>query len=116
VSDVAKVVDIGVEAAERIVMDVGEKEALQTGSEIEMHHLLPQAKRFRKYFENTGLDVEDYQIPLEKWRHRLKPYGVHTNSGGNWNKVWKQFFKDFPKANKEQILKQLNKMRKDFGI
>jgi hypothetical protein len=83
---------------------------------IEMHHLLPQAKRFRPFFLRAGLDIEKYKIPLDKALHRLKPNGIHTKGGGNWNAVWDQFFKAYPNANKGQILDQLGKMRKMFGI
>ncbi len=82
----------------------------------EAHHLLPQAQRFRKFFERAGLDIEDFKIPLDRAKHRLKPDGVHTNSGGNWNRVWDNFFEANPNATKGQILRQLDRMRKDFGI
>lgn len=83
---------------------------------IEMHHLLPQAKRFRKFFKAAGLDIEDFKIPLDKAKHRLKPGGIHTIDGGNWNKEWDDFMEQFPNANKEQILEHLEKLRAKFGI
>jgi RHS repeat-associated protein len=82
----------------------------------EMHHLLPQAERFRKFFDRAGLDIEDFKIPLDQARHRLNPGGVHTNSGGNWNRVWDTFFKANPNATRDEILQQLGRMRADFGI
>ena len=42
--------------------------------------------------------------------------GVHTNSGGNWNGVWDEFFKENPNATRQEILDQLSRMRSDFGI
>ncbi len=81
-----------------------------------MHHLLPQAKRFKKYFKKAGLDIEDFKIPLDKAKHRLKPNGVHTKQGGNWNKQWDNFFEKFPEASKEQILEQMSNMRQALGI
>lgn len=36
--------------------------------------------------------------------------------GGNWNKVWNEFKKGNPDADAGEILEQLEKMRKDFGI
>jgi RHS repeat-associated protein len=82
----------------------------------EMHHLLPQAVRFRKFFERAGLNIEDFRIPLDAAKHRLNPGGVHTNSGGNWNRVWDDFFKGNPNATRQEILDQLASMRRDFGI
>jgi hypothetical protein len=81
-----------------------------------MHHLLPQAGRFSQYFKRAGLDIEDFKIPLDKARHRLNPGGVHTKSGGNWNGVWDDFFKGNPNATRQEILDQLARMRRDFGI
>ncbi|GIW98369.1 MAG: hypothetical protein KatS3mg111_1702 [Pirellulaceae bacterium] len=83
---------------------------------IEMHHLLPRSKKVRGYFERAGLDIEDFKIPLDQAKHRLKPNGIHTNGGGNWNRVWEEFFKKNPTASAEEILEQLAKMREQFGI
>jgi hypothetical protein len=62
------------------------------------------------------LNIEDYVIMLDKAKHRLKPGGIHTNSGGNWNRVWREFFKQNPNAEAPEILEQLAKMRKEFGL
>ncbi len=94
----------------------GTEKAVLNAAKTEMHHLLPQAKRFRKHFERAGLDVEDFKIPLDKAKHRLKPNGIHTNGGGNWNKAWDKFFRDNPAANKDLILDYLRKLRGEFGI
>jgi RHS repeat-associated protein len=83
---------------------------------IEMHHLLPQAGRFAKFFERAGLNIEEYKIPLDQAAHRLKPGGIHTKAGGDWNGVWDKFFEVNPNATKDQILNQLRQMRADFGI
>lgn len=80
---------------------------------IEQHHLLPQ--QFKKQFEKAGLDIEKYKIPLEKVDHRLKPDGLHTGTN-NWNKQWDDFFKQNPDAIKPEILDQLDKMKKAFGL
>ena len=85
--------------------------------DIDQHHLLPQSKDLKPFFERAGLDIEDYKIPLDRAAHRFLPDGIHTGpSEESWNGVWKQFFKDNPNASKGEILKQLAKMRKDFGI
>ena len=83
---------------------------------IHMHHLLPQSKKLKAFFESAGLDIEDFKIPLTPAKHILKPDGIHTISGGNWNKVWADFFEVNPNASKGQILDQLSSMRDQFGI
>lgn len=78
--------------------------------------MLPQADEFAQFFKRAGLDIEKYTIPLDKAKHRLKSgNGVHTGSD-NWNKMWRNFQRANPRANKDKILKQLDFMRKSFGI
>ncbi len=81
-----------------------------------MHHLLPQSKTLKPFFDRAGINIEDFKIPLDVAKHRLKPDGVHTIGGGNWNKVWKEYFDATPNASRAQILEQLAKMREQFGI
>jgi hypothetical protein len=57
-----------------------------------------------------------FHPPLDKSLHTVKPNGIHTIQGGNWNAVWKEFFEANPNATKGQILQQLQKMRKAFRI
>ncbi|MBA8889701.1 RHS repeat-associated protein, partial [Dokdonella fugitiva] len=83
---------------------------------VELHHLLPQAKRFKNFFKRAQLDIEDFKIPLDRATHRLKPDGIHTRDGGDWNKVWDRFFEANPNATRDQIIRQLERMRRDFGI
>ena len=82
---------------------------------VETHHNLPQAPRFRKYFDRAGLNIEDYTEPMTRGRHRLKPDGVHTGPN-NWNKQWDKFFKMYPEATREEILAELNRIRRSFGM
>ena len=81
---------------------------------IENHHLLPV--KFEKYFKRAGLKIEDYKIPYPRDLHRLKPNGLHTIDGGNWNDEWKRFIQDNPEADAPQILRQLEEMKRIFGI
>jgi hypothetical protein len=49
--------------------------------------------------------------------HRLTSgAGIHTIAGGNWNAVWKAFFKDPRNINPGAIRQQLGQMIDDFGI
>ncbi|MEX2282347.1 MAG: RHS repeat-associated core domain-containing protein [Gemmatimonadota bacterium] len=83
---------------------------------IEWHHMLPQ--EFKEWFARAGaeLDIEDFRVELPVELHRLSPDGIHTKAGGDWNGEWSRFIKDNPEANRAQILKQLNKMERDFSV
>jgi hypothetical protein len=86
-------------------------------TEVELHHLLPRSEKLKPFFERAGLNIEEYKIPMDKAAHRLLPDGIHTGPfEESWNGVWVQYFKEYPKANAQQILVQLAKMRKAFGI
>lgn len=51
------------------------------GLDIELHHMLPE--EFIGYFKKAGLDIEDFKLPLDKAKHRLKKgNGIHTKAGG----------------------------------
>ena len=64
-----------------------------------------------------GLDVENYVEPLEFERHRMKGTGVHSGPyPESWNGQWRQFIRKNKGASKQEILDQLAKMRKAFGI
>jgi hypothetical protein len=82
---------------------------------IEKHHQLP--REFAAQFRRAGIDnLDDYIVELDKAVHRINPGGLHTNSGGNWNRVWREFFARNKTPTRQQILDQLAKMRKDFGL
>ena len=57
-----------------------------------------------------GLNIEDYVMKMADWIHRLKPCGIHTIEGGDWNAVWETFFDAFQNPTKEQVLGQLVNM------
>lgn len=98
------------------ILSFGGKGTISTGiknfTKLEGHHLLP--KEFKGYFRNAGLNIEKYIKQLSVAQHRLNPGGIHTNAGGNWNKVWKEFIKGNPE--KHAIIDQLKSMMREFGI
>jgi len=86
---------------------------------IERHHLLP--REFEKGFSRAGIgNIDDFVIELDRARHRLKPNGIHTNAGGNWNRRWRQFFEDFKargvNPGRDDIMSYLARLRSEFGI
>ncbi len=85
---------------------------------LETHHLLPRAKRFADRWKKAGLDINDPQftVKLPKGKHRLKAgNGIHTGPD-NGNKRWDDFFEENPDPSREEILDNMNKLRKEFGI
>ena len=84
------------------------------GDLIEDHHQLP--RQFKDKFARVGLDIEDFVIRVDKTKHRLKPNGLHTNEGGNWNRQWKNFFDENKFPTREQVLDHLGQMRRSFGL
>ena len=85
-------------------------------SSIETHHMLPQNETMKSFFEKRGLDVEDFTKDMTAAEHRLKPNGLHTKDGGDWNGVWENWMGKNPNATRAQVLRQLQKMKKDFKI
>jgi hypothetical protein len=88
-----------------------------TGISIETMHLLP--KEFLPEFKAAGLTLEEFTVEIDKALHRKKVgLGLHTNDGGNWNRVWREFFeaKKDVTMTKEMILDQLRKMLEDFNL
>jgi hypothetical protein len=84
-------------------------------SGVERHHLLP--RQFRPEFEAASLDIEDYVVELPRDSHK----DVHGRGGGDawinsWNQQWKRFFQRNPNASSEEILQQLESMKRGFGI
>ena len=83
-------------------------------------HLLPQEAQLVREFNRAGLSIGEYTIYLDTALHRLKRgAGLHTNLAsveGNWNAVWKAFFNEHPGVKKRAILRQLEKMLKDFKL
>jgi Predicted lipoprotein of unknown function (DUF2380) len=81
---------------------------------IEQHHLLP--KEFKGQFKRLGFDIEEYKIPLTASQHRLKSgNGIHTGPE-SWNKRWDEFFRKVENPTKEDAIKFLIELRRDFKI
>ena len=81
----------------------------------EGHHFLP--KQFADKFKKVGLNPDDFVEPLPKDVHRLRPGGIHTGPhDSSWNGQWQQFFNDNPIYTQQDVLNQLAKMKKSFGI
>ncbi len=87
---------------------------LKSATKVEKHHLLP--RKYADKFKEKGLNIDDYTIELPVDIHRLNPNGIHTKLRGNWNKAWGKFFDENPNPTKEEILAEMNRLIKDFGL
>jgi hypothetical protein len=83
------------------------------GCTAELHHLLP--REFEQQFEDAGLHIKDYTMPLNQAEHRLTPGGLHAGSQ-NWNWQWRQFFNTVKKPTPDDILDFLDSMLDAFGL
>ncbi|MHC9542889.1 MAG: DUF2380 domain-containing protein [Vulcanimicrobiota bacterium] len=88
---------------------------------LQVHHLFPQAQKLKPFFMKRGIDIEQYLTDLPKGYHIEKPNGVHVKPQGGtfeetWNGVWETWIAKNQNATKEQCIKQMEQMRKDFNI
>ena len=72
------------------------------------HHDLPQAKEFQPHWKRAGLDIND--PAYGRWVQG-SPQGSHQNWSHAFNKEWRAFFKKYPEASREQILKKMDELR-----
>ncbi|HEX8435704.1 TIGR02269 family lipoprotein, partial [Archangium sp.] len=73
------------------------------------HHLFPQAKEFRKWLSDNGIDVHAWTMVLPEQVHLR----IHRGAkGGPWNAAWRQFMK----ANEQRRIPQEEMMRKAFEL
>lgn len=56
------------------------------------HHLIPQNKETREFFEKLGLDVHDYAVPIASKDHIGKS-GIH-NAEFRYNDYWSAFIEE----------------------
>lgn len=109
----AKAADKAADAARAVDRAGDAARAARAAAFVERHHLLP--REFADNFAKVGLDIEKFVIKLPQDAHRLKPGGLHTGEA-NWNAMWAQFFREHPNYTRQDVLDQLDKMKKLFGL
>ncbi|MFA4986280.1 MAG: RHS repeat-associated core domain-containing protein, partial [Candidatus Brocadiia bacterium] len=82
----------------------------------EWHHLFSKefVEQWEKIFAGIDFSIDDFMMHMPKYLHNCKGFGVH-NGTENWNKVWREFLRANPKASPLEVIKQLNKMLKQFS-
>jgi RHS repeat-associated protein len=83
-----------------------------------LHHLFPVDPRLQPHWERLGINNEDpkFKVWLNPDMHLGHVHGGSSDPGGLWNETWVDFFKKHPEATLEDVMKQLEYMRKQFGI
>jgi RHS repeat-associated protein len=85
---------------------------------MEGHHFFPRSPEFRRFFDATNINVDDFVMNMPGDLHRLKPDGLHTGTGrgGDWNQSWRDYFEEFPNASQEQIFQHGEEMIREFPV
>lgn len=58
------------------------------------HHLFPQAKEFRRWFNKARVDIHEYTIVIPEHLHQQ----IHAGDGrgGAWNEAWRLYVRAHP--------------------
>lgn len=74
------------------------------------HHLFPKTREFAARFARAGIDVHNPRF-MAWW---VLP--DHQNKASAYNKAWRTFFRENPKASRRQILEQGKKLAKRYNL
>jgi uncharacterized lipoprotein (TIGR02269 family) len=66
------------------------------------HHLFPQAREFREWFREAGLNPHQYTLLIPEHIHREIHRG--DGRGGLWNAEWREYVKANPRPPKPEVL------------
>ena len=99
--------------------------ALKLLNKTDQHHVFPQAEEFADRWLDAGIDIHDYAVEIPSYFHRKYIHGIQDangvwrgggNSGGWWNNTWREFFGNNPNASPQEIMDQMEAMRRHWGI
>jgi hypothetical protein len=89
----------------------------------QLHHIFPQAQRFRNYFTARGINIDLYTVELEMQTHLS---GVHGRGGfvgpgnvtlpGRWNARWEDFISANPQATAREVYQFAGQLMDEFGL
>jgi uncharacterized lipoprotein (TIGR02269 family) len=89
-----------------------EEAAKERNKPHERHHIFPQ--RFREWFEDQDIDIDEYVIPLEVEKHRSIHRGAN---GGPWNATWEKFINEQTEnPPKEEIFRYAGQLIYEFEL
>lgn len=79
------------------------------------HHLLP--RELAEWFEQKGINIHDHCVHLPSDIHRGKLHGGKGfGKGGRWNKEWKDYKDENPRATQEEIFQKMREMMEKHGV
>jgi len=79
------------------------------------HHIFPQ--QFRQYFEQRGIDIDQYTVTMDASTHLEGVHGAGIDGiPGQWNKAWADFIAKNPTATRQQLFDFAGQLMKRYGI
>ncbi|MFP2931115.1 TIGR02269 family lipoprotein [Pyxidicoccus sp. 3LG] len=85
-----------------------------TAGRWEKHHIFPQSQDLAEWFEQQGVKIHNYTMPIPLHVHRR----IHDGSGrgGAWNDAWRDFMNAKPRATPEEIFKHAGELIHRFEL
>ncbi|ABF88954.1 putative lipoprotein [Myxococcus xanthus DK 1622] len=85
-----------------------------TAGRWEKHHIFPQARDLAEWFRDRGLRIHDYTLPIPRDIHQRIHKG--GESGGAWNRAWREFRLRNENASPEEIFKHAGELIYRFQL
>lgn len=80
----------------------------------EKHHIFPQSQDLAEWFEQQGVRIHDYTLPIPREVHvRIHRGG---DRGGAWNNAWRDFKRANADATSEEIFKHAGELIYRFQL
>ncbi|NTX01112.1 TIGR02269 family lipoprotein [Myxococcus sp. CA040A] len=80
----------------------------------EKHHIFPQSRDLAEWFEQQGVKIHHYTMPIPVAVHRRIHDG--TPRGGAWNDAWRDFKEQNPRAAPPEIFKHAGELIHRFDL
>lgn len=85
-----------------------------TAGRWEKHHLFPQAEDLARWFDQQGVKIHNYTMPIPRDVHQRIHRG--GDRGGAWNDAWRAFMRVNPRASPEEIFKYAGMLIHRFDL
>jgi uncharacterized lipoprotein (TIGR02269 family) len=79
----------------------------------ERHHIYPQEKELKTWFEGKGIDIHQWTLALEVEEHRRSHRGPN---GGPWNEAWRRYKNAHFNATKLEIELHAGQLIYEFNL
>jgi Predicted lipoprotein of unknown function (DUF2380) len=86
---------------------------VHTGEEgvgMDAHHVFPQAEKFSKFFDRTGINIHDPEN-LRWW-----PTASHKKAAAEYNLAWRNYMENMPNATRDEIIVFGKKLMAGYGF